>query len=111
MVKQKFPSRRQIEAALKRLEGKPASRMLPPDASPVDRAKFAICKQFVVFHRENKVSQRDLAKRVGVDEALMSKILHYHIDEFTTDRLIKFLAVLFPEVRIEIKGTKLKGAA
>jgi len=104
MLRQKFPSRRQIEAALKRLEGKPASRMLPPDAPPLDRAKFEICKHFVIYHREHKINQRALAERVGIDEALMSKILHYHIDEFTTDRLIKFLAVLFPDLRIELKG-------
>lgn len=32
----------------------------------------------------------------------MSKILHYHFDDFTIDRLLKFLTILYPETKIKI---------
>ncbi|MBN8538321.1 MAG: XRE family transcriptional regulator [Deltaproteobacteria bacterium] len=45
-----------------------------------------------------------MAKKVGTEEAIISKILRYNVDEFTIDRLVKFLAALYPgaEVKIEV---------
>ena len=50
------------------------------------------------------MTQKALAEKINIDEALMSKILHYNIEEFTIDRLVKFLAILHPgaEVKIEV---------
>lgn len=98
----KFPSKEELELVRKELDNKPTSRPLPKNASSVDRAKYRICEKFVVYKNTQKISQKELAQKVGIDEALMSKILHYHFDEFTADRLIKYLNEIYPDVNVKI---------
>jgi predicted XRE-type DNA-binding protein len=99
----KWPPREDIEAVLKRLEANPDlyGRVVTNDAPPLDLMKRDLCAQFVIYVRENKLSQRELAQKLEIDEALMSKILRYHFDEFTVDRLIRYLAIL--GIKFELK--------
>ncbi len=105
MVKKKtrFPTEKQLEEVRKELDSGTAARLLPKNASPVEKTKYQICEKFVIYRNQNNLTQRDLAKKIKIDEALMSKILHYQIDEFTTDRLIKYLSDLYPGVEIKVK--------
>jgi len=98
----KFPTKKELEEVRNRLDNSVASRPLPPDASAVDRAKFRLCEKFVIYKNTHQITQRALAEVIGIDEALMSKILHYHFDEFTTDRLLKYLSILHPDVDVKI---------
>ena len=100
----KWPSKQQIDSALKDLEATLGSRVLSPNATPVERTKFSICEQFVRYMHNRHVSQQKLAEKLGIDKALMSKIVHYHFDEFTVDRLIKYLAVLDPKLIVEVRA-------
>lgn len=99
----KFPSDKELKEARKALAKGIATKPLPKGASPVDKAKYKICEYFVIYKNDHRLSQRELAEKIKIDEALMSKILHYSIDEFTTDRLIRYLSVLYPKVHVEIK--------
>lgn len=99
----KWPSKKQLDTVRKKLKTGPASRPLPPDASAVDKVKYRICEQFVIFKNNTKITQKILAEKIGIDEAIMSKILHYRIDKFTIDRLVKFLAALYPGVEVKIE--------
>lgn len=102
-VKKKFPSHAELKEVRAKLEKSPATKLLPKNATAVDRAKFSICEKFVIYKNERKLTQRALAEKIGIDEALMSKILHYNIEDFTTDRLLKFLSVLYPNVELDVK--------
>lgn len=99
----KFPSEKELKEVRELLEKAPATRLLPRDASPVDRTKYALCEEFVKYLNANKLTQRALAEKLGIDEALVSKIVHYSFDEFTTDRLIKYLAVIYPDVKVLVR--------
>ena len=99
----KWPSKKELEEATKDMEGQIPTKPLSPNASPVDRTKHSICSKFIVYMRANNLSQQSLADLLGVDKALVSKVVHYHFDEFTIDRLIKYLTILDPTVTIEIK--------
>ena len=98
----KFPSEKELKEVRDVLEKAPASRMLSPNAGPVERLKFSLCEQFVSYLLEHKVTQRELAEKIGIDESLMSKIVHYNFDDFTIDRLVKYLSILFPRADLEI---------
>jgi predicted XRE-type DNA-binding protein len=98
----KFPSEKELKEVRDALEKGVAARMLPPDAGPVERLKFSLCEQFVSYLLEHKITQRELAEKIGIDESLMSKIVHYNFDDFTIDRLVKYLSVLFPKADLEI---------
>ena len=103
MKKNNFPSEKEIKEMREKLSKGPASRPLPKNASAVDKIKYQICREFVVFKNSHKITQKALAQKIKVDEALISKILHYNIDEFTIDRLIKFLSVLYPKAHVKIE--------
>ena len=98
----KFPSDRELKEVRAALDKGPATRMLPPNPSPVERLKFSLCEQFVSHLLDHKLTQRELAEKIGIDESLMSKIVHYNFDDFTIDRLVKYLSVLFPKAELEI---------
>ena len=98
----KFPSKKDLDAARKKLNKGMASRPLSARANPIEKIKHNLCEKFVIYMREQKLSQRALAEKVGVNESLMSKIIHYHFDDFTTDRLIKYLSKIYPEVSIKV---------
>jgi predicted XRE-type DNA-binding protein len=62
-----------------------------------------LCEEFVKYLNARKLTQRTLAEQFGIDEALVSKIIHYSFNELMTDRLIKYLSVLYPEVKVTIR--------
>ncbi len=99
----KFPSQEELELVRKELNQGPASRPLPKNASSVDKTKYRLCEKFVIYKNTHRISQKELAKRVGIDEALISKVLRYHFDEFTTDRLIKYLNEIYPKVDVKVE--------
>ncbi len=103
MNKAKWPSEAQIKEMREKLSKGPASQPLPHNATPVDKIKHDICREFVVYKNSSKISQKALAEKIGIDEALMSKILHYNIDEFTIDRLVKFLTALRPNAKLKFE--------
>ena len=99
----KFPSKKELDEVRAKLDKGPASRLLSKNATSVEKIKYKICEHFVIYINTQKISQKALAEKIGVDDALMSKILHYNFDEFTVDRLLKFLNVLYPNVEIDLK--------
>ena len=79
-----------------------ASRPLPKNADIVERTKHAICEKFVIYLNSGKIKQKELAEKLGIAESLVSKILHYHYDEFTIDRLLRYLEVIQPGVEFKV---------
>jgi len=103
-MKTRFPSRKEIQEVLKELENVEGSRMLEENASVVDKMKFELCAQFIIYRREHGMGQKELADKLGIDQALMSKILRYRFDDFTLDRLIRYLEVLHKNLKIKIEA-------
>jgi predicted XRE-type DNA-binding protein len=101
--KSKFPSDKELLEVEEALSNGISSRPLSKNASNVDRIKHTLCEKFVIYRMQKKISQKELASLIGTDEALMSKILHYHYDEFTVDRLVRFIETLQKDVEITIK--------
>ena len=77
------------------------SRAIPSDASHTDRIKRDICAELIIYKREHDFNQRELAQKLEISEALVSKILRYRFDEFTLDRLIRYLETL--DIKFEFK--------
>ena len=75
---------------------------LPDDASEVERAKYKLCQLIAEYLRDSELTQRDLAKKIEIDEARISDILRGKISSFTIDRLMLYTQKLYPQVKIEI---------
>jgi len=97
------------EAELSEVRGRLSSQelvstVLGPDASLVDRIKQDLCSKIIQYHLVKGSSQRELAERLGVDEPEMSRILHYKIERYSIDRLVGYLAILYPNIKFEVSA-------
>lgn len=102
-MKNKFPPINDIKEMSKKLSKSEASATLPPHASSLEKLKYDLCKAFVRYKQIHNLSQRELAEKLAVNEAIISKIVHYKIEIFTVDRLMKYLSLLDSRVSIRIK--------
>ncbi len=102
MKKSKFPSEAQLRKIREKLSTGMASRPLSKNADVVERTKHAICEKFVIYLNSGKIKQKELAEKLGIAESLVSKIIHYHYDEFTIDRLLRYLEMIQPGVDFKV---------
>lgn len=100
--KKKFPDENELKEMRELLALGPAARPLPLDADTLERLKHSLCAEFVKYKNRNQLTQKQLAQELHIDEALVSKIVNYSYDEFTVDRLIKYLSVIYPKVDIRL---------
>ena len=98
-----FPSEKELAKMRKKLEKAEGSLMLSPKATPLEKLRYEICKQFVIYQREHDLKCKDLAKFVGVDESLMSKVLRYRHQRFSTDKLVEMLTKIYPKHHLVLK--------
>lgn len=97
-----FPKKSEIQKALRKLENSEGSLTLGENPTPREIFRYDLCQQFIKYKRKNDITQRELSLILGVDEAKVSKILHYRIDEFSTDRLIDLCTRIDPNLRLKI---------
>ncbi len=92
-----FPSKKELTKMRKKLDKAEGSLMLSRNATPLEKLRYEICKQFVIYAREHDLKSKELAKLVGVDESLMSKVLRYRHHRFSTDKLVEMLTKIHPK--------------
>ena len=97
-----FPSRKEIKKVLKELENVEGDRIVGDEGTPIERLKFSICQKFIIYHLDTGVTQKELSILLGIDEALVSKLLRNRIESFSLDRLLRFLAIIHPNYKIEL---------
>jgi predicted XRE-type DNA-binding protein len=97
-----FPSKAELDRALKKLEKVEGTLALKPDATPLEKFRFDLCQKFIKYKKTHKLNQKALAQALSIDEPKMSKILHHRIDEFSTDRLIDLYSRLDPDLKLKV---------
>lgn len=98
----KFPSEEELKRIRKKLSRVRGTEMLPPNASALERTKYELCKRLLIYMRENDLTQRQLAKKLGVAESRVSEVLHYRIKKLTLDRLYKYHEILNPKFALKV---------
>jgi predicted XRE-type DNA-binding protein len=98
----KFPNETELKEIRKQTSRTRGSQGLSPDAGPLDRAKYEVCEQLLVFMKKKKLNQRQLADLLDAPETRVSEIIHYRIDKFTLDRLIAYLQVVKPMLTVHL---------
>jgi len=86
----------------KKLGKSKPTKVLAGDASSVDRAKHELCAHFVRYCQEKDLTQRELAKILGVSESRVSEIVHYHHGRFTIDKLLELLNIIKPKLKFKV---------
>jgi predicted XRE-type DNA-binding protein len=97
-----MPPKAELNKIRKKLEKIEPTRGLPSNASKTDRFKYELCKQFVLFLNREQMSQKQLADKLGIDPARLNEIVKYRIDLFTVDRLLGYLELLNPELKVTV---------
>ncbi len=97
-----MPPKKVLDEMRKKLEKVEPSRLLPPNASRADRLKYELCKQFVVHLNREQISQKELAEKLGVEPARLNEIVKYRIDLFTVDRLLGYVELLDPDIKVTV---------
>ena len=99
----RYPSAKKLEEMDKKLKNAEGTLALPKNATYVERIKYDLCKRLVAFIRVNRITQAELAGKLGIDPARVSEIVHYKIDKFTIDTLLGYNRAVDPEFEIKIK--------
>ena len=97
-----FPSKQKINKMLSKLEKADGTLALPENPSALEKFRWELCQRFLKYKQVHECTQKELAKLLLVDESKVSKILHYRIDEFSTDRLISLYERLDPDVKLRV---------
>jgi predicted XRE-type DNA-binding protein len=98
-----FPTEKKLSKIRKKLEKAEGSLVLSKNATALEKFRYEICRQFVIYCRDHDLKSKELAKIVGVDESIMSKVLRYRNERFTTDKLIQMLARIYPKHHLILK--------
>ena len=92
-----FPPEAEIKKVLERTEQPNYHRVnigLHPDATPTDKAKYKLCKTIARYEREKKLSEQELARKLGITHAQVEKILFCHIDKLNLEELMNLAGTL-----------------
>ena len=102
-----FPPEEEIKKVLKRVEEPNFRRVnigLHPNSTPAEKAKYKLCKTIARYERENKLSEQELGKKLGIDQAKTEYILFCHIDKLNLDELINYADSLHLPFKLTING-------
>ncbi len=98
----KWPSNDRIKEVLKIAEESESVRPLPKDADAVDLLKYKLCRQILIFKETQGISLDEMSKRLEVGKTDVSKIINYHIDRYTIDKLYSLTLKVIPNFELDI---------
>lgn len=98
----RWPSEETLKRMDKVLSKAKGSATLPPNASPTMRFKFDLAHQIVSHMNGRDLSQRELAKILGVHESRVSEIVHYRLGRVTADTLMGYVEKLDKNAKFKI---------
>src|SRR5437588_3594974 len=81
---------------------------LPENPTPLQVAKFKLCKKMLVYQQKNNVSDEEIANKINLSVPEVEDILFCCIEKFTLDRLVDYASKLLPptEVNIVVESKK-----
>ena len=96
----RYPSQKEILEVLAEIEESEkrgitrTNQGLPYNATPIDKLKFKICQNILRFKRLKSYSSKDIAKLIDADEAVVSRLLHCHINKFKVETLLNYYRII-----------------
>src|SRR6185436_17193094 len=83
-------------------DGPDISQALSADASPIDKAKYKICEKILAYQQDNNLPLEEVAHKIKLTTAETKDIFHYHLNQFTLDRLLTYASRLFSPNELEV---------
>src|ERR1044072_7488303 len=101
----KFPPKEELDRVRKRI-ARPGYRRvnigLLPDATEADKVKYHLCLNISRYQDEHDLTEKELAKKLGINKAKMEYILFRHLDKVDLEELINYLEELHVPCQLKI---------
>ncbi len=97
-----FPDVKELKSIRKKIARAKGTQGLPPNSSPLDKAKHDVCAQLLIYMKRKGLSHREIARVLDTSETRISEIVHYRINKFTLDRLVAFLQMVRPLTKVKV---------
>ncbi len=98
-----WPPEKQVAEMRKKLSSSKVmgSTILDRNASLVDRFKYSLCGKVVSYSLDHDLNQKEIGKLLGIDAPEANRLLHYKIERYTIDRLVRYVEILYPKLTLE----------
>jgi len=111
-----FPNEEEIERITKHFSDPNCKEInigLMPNASELDKAKYGICQSISRYKRVNKLTPKELAKKIGTNQEKADDILFGRISNLNFEELASYTEKLAGhlEVKINYDGEKASAKA
>ncbi|CAJ0845080.1 8003_t:CDS:10 [Entrophospora sp. SA101] len=63
---------------------------LSANATPIDKAKYKLCKSILSYKKENNFATKDIAQQLGLTIAKTESILYSHVDKLAFEELVHY---------------------
>lgn len=63
---------------------------MPYNATPIEKAKYKLCKDILRYEQDNDLTTKDIAEQLDLSIYRAEYILYSHIDKLTLDELITY---------------------
>lgn len=97
-----FPKSNELSRIRKKLEKVEGTLMLPEHPTALEIFRWDLCQRFVAYKRKHDLTLAEIGGLLGIDKGKVSKILRHRIEEFSTDRLIGYLQILYPATKLKV---------
>lgn len=78
------------------------SWVLPENATLLEKSKYELCREILLYQRKHKLNDREMAKKMELTLAETEDVLYYRLAYFTLDRLMTYANKLFRQEPITI---------
>ena len=84
------------------------SQALPRNATPLQKAKYKLCRQLLAYQMKNKSTDSEMREKAGLSQTELEDILFYRISKVSSETLIEVIGRVFApcEIEVIIKGDK-----
>ena len=98
-------SKKEFERYLEKIESPDypwVAKDLPNNASSLEKAKFAICQEFVAFKFRNQLTTPQIARKIHLNKDETQKLLFCWIEKFSLDELVSYADKLFAPSQVKV---------
>src|SRR2546430_12797204 len=102
-----FPPEDELKKVLKRVEQPNYRRVnigLHPNSTPAEKTKYKLCKTIARYVRENNLTEKELGKKLGIDQTKTEYILFCHIDKLNLEELVNQTEKLAMPLEVKINS-------
>ncbi len=97
-----FPKTSELDKIRKKLEKVEGTLMLPENPTTLEKFRWDLCQKILRYKRENDLTLEEIGRTLGIDKGKVSKIVRHRIEDFSTDRLIGYVQILYPETKLKV---------